>query len=151
MQSYVGLKIFIKSKIGVGKQFPGVPNFNPNPPEFSSDSVASLMRKYKKGSAMFRKVIMRERSEKSNNHPFKPINWITKLQDNTITFNQVKMGHKSIHSKYLMPKVKDTLIKYYNGKTMFNINKERAGILDDEEGICLSVSDRHRYPTTDII
>ena len=35
-----------------------------------------------------------------------------------------------------MPKTKETLIKYYAGKTLFGINLERAGIIDEDEGIC---------------
>ena len=46
------------------------------------------------------------------------------------------MGYKSVQSKYLMPKTKETLIKYYAGKTLFGINLERDGIIDEDEGIC---------------
>ena len=74
-QNFQGLRNFVRSKIGPRKLFPGIPTFNPNPPEFSHDSVAALMRKFNKGSSHFRKIIQRDPEEKSNHHPFRPENW----------------------------------------------------------------------------
>ena len=41
-------------------------------------------------------------------------------------------------SKYLTPKHKESLIKFYSGKTLFGINLERAEIIDEGDGICRS-------------
>ena len=81
---------------------------------------------------------MREANSKSKNNPHNANNWITKLHDNTITDGQVRQGHKSAHSQYLTPKQKETLIKFFHGKTLFRINQVRAGFIDEDEGHCVN-------------
>ena len=56
-QSYHSLRLIIKDIIGPGKPYEGIPKLLQDPVKHSVSSVLELMRKFKKGSGEYRKII----------------------------------------------------------------------------------------------
>ena len=119
----------IKDLIGDGKKYPGVPILDKNTKEHSVSTVKDLMIKVKKGSGQYRKIIASRRDQREIHNPH---NWRIKLNDETITSFQLKAAMKLMHSKYLVPRIRDRLCDLFHNRTTFGAGLLKAGKTQEE-------------------